>query len=401
MLDSQWTGVTAMRKIPASDWSWINATADRFERAWKEGSRPRIEDYLATADESRGPWLLEELLRVEWELRQDGGERPAAEEYLRRFPHHRDVVAAVLDGAPAGSELSVEAGPPPTQMDTSSRDHGATAPSPLELASHPDYRIVRELGRGGMGVVYLAHNRLLARDEVLKVMARQIVEQPGVLERFLREMRAVARLRHPNIVSAYTAFRCGDDLVFAMEYVPGLNLAQIVKAKGAITVRQACHYIHQAALGLQYAHEEGMVHRDIKPANLMLSHLKDRPFVKLLDFGLSKAASEQNAGELGIGPALDSYDFGEHLTCTGDMLGTPDFIAPEQIADSQQADIRADIYSLGCTLYYLLSGRAPFPDLSLRDVLKAHRTQPARPLERVSSVVPADLSAIVATMMAK
>ncbi len=128
---------------------------------------------------------------------------------------------------------------------------------PPELASHPDYHVVRELGRGGMGVVYLAHNRLMARDEVLKVMSRQIVEQPGVLDRFLREIRAVARLRHPNIVSAHSAFRCSEDLVFAMEYVVGLNLAQMVKAKGAVAVRQACAYVHQAALGLQYAHEEG------------------------------------------------------------------------------------------------------------------------------------------------
>ncbi len=123
--------------------------------------------------------------------------------------------------------------------------------------------------------------------------------------------------------------------------------------------------------------------------------------IKLLDFGLSKAASEQSASDLGIGMAMDSYDLGEHLTCTGDMLGTPDFIAPEQIADSQQADIRADIYSLGCTLYYLLSGQAPFPNLTLREVLKAHRSLYARPLDHVRAEVPANLSAVVTRMMAK
>ena len=232
-------------------------------------------------------------------------------------------------------------------------------------------------------------------------MGRHIVEQPGVSDRFLHEMRAVARLRHPNIVSAYTAFRCGEDLVFAMEYVAGLNLAQVVQTKGPIAIRQACNYVHQAALGLQYAYEEGMVHRDIKPANLMLSHQRDRAMIKLLDFGLSKAASEQKAAELGIAIVIDSFGLGADLTCTGDMLGTPDFIAPEQIADSRQADIRADIYSLGCTLYYLLSGRAPFPNLTLRDVLKAHRSLHVRPLDEVRAEVPADLSAIVVRMMAK
>ena len=138
-----------MGGIPASDWSLINATADGFERAWKEESRPRIEDYLAKADESRRPWLLEELLRVEWELRQEGGERPTAEEYLRRFPQHRDAVAAVLDGSPAASEVSVGAGPSPPQMDSSPRDRRAMPSLPLELADHPEYRVVRELGQIG------------------------------------------------------------------------------------------------------------------------------------------------------------------------------------------------------------------------------------------------------------
>ncbi len=287
--------------------------------------------------------------------------------------------------------------------DWSPSDNDCDSPQlpPPSLENHPDYHVIRELGRGGMGVVYLAHNRLMARPEVLKVVGRHIVERPGVLDRFLREIRAVARMRHPNIVSAYSAFRWGDDLVFAMEYVAGLNLAQMVMAKGAIAVRQACVYAHQAAMGLQYAHEQGMVHRDIKPANLMLSYQKDRPLIKLLDFGLSKATSEQSANGMEFVGAVGSDDFGGHLTCTGDMLGTPGFIAPEQITDSQQADIRADIYSLGCTLYYLLSGEAPFSNRSLVEVLTAHRTLRAPPLDQVRSEVPADLAAIVARMMAK
>jgi serine/threonine protein kinase/formylglycine-generating enzyme required for sulfatase activity len=390
-----------MGDIPIADWSSIHATAERFQSAWKGGLRPRIEDYLAETDEASRGGLLEELLRVEGELRRRDGDPSPLEEYLRRFPRYRDVVAAVVDGGPVGSKPCAEAGRSPSLTVASAFDRDSPQSLPPSLASRPDYRIVRELGRGGMGVVYLAHNRLMARDEVLKVMGRHIVERPGVLDRFLREIRAVARLRHPNIVSAYTAFHSGDELVFAMEYVVGLNLSQVVKAKGAIAVRQACVYAHQAALGLQYAHEEGMVHRDIKPANLMLSYQKDRPLIKLLDFGLSKAASEQSASGMGIEMAIESYDFGEHLTCTGEMLGTPGFIAPEQITDSQQADIRADIYSLGCTLYYLLSGEAPFSNLSLLGVLRAHRTRHARPLDQVRSEVPADLAAIVARMMAK
>src|SRR5262249_51978087 len=146
----------------------------------------------------------------------------------------------------------------------------ASAPPPADtlppgLADHPDYEIKKELGRGGMGVVYLAHNQLMGRDEVLKVMGRQIMERPGVLDRFLPEIRAVARLRHPNIVTAYHATRLGESLVFAMEYVEGLDLSRMVKAKGPLSVAHACNFVYQAALGLQHAHEEGLVHRDIKP----------------------------------------------------------------------------------------------------------------------------------------
>jgi len=134
-----------------------------------------------------------------------------------------------------------------------------------------------------MGVVYLAHNKLMGRDEVLKVLDRDIIERSSLQDRFQREIRAVARLRHPNIVAAYSAFRSGENLVFAMEHVEGLDLARMVKAKGPMPVSHACYFVHQAALGLQHAHEEGMVHRDIKPSNLMLSHIKGRAVVKVLD----------------------------------------------------------------------------------------------------------------------
>ena len=237
----------------------------------------------------------------------------------------------------------------------SQTDRGPTAviaPPPADtmppgLADHPDYEVIKELGRGGMGVVYLAHNRLLGRDEVLKVMARHIMERPGLLARFLAEIRAVARLQHPNIVTAYSAFRLGESIVFAMEYVEGLDLARLVKTKGPLPVAHASYFVSQAAQGMQHAHDQGMVHRDIKPGNLMLSHKGSRAVIKVLDFGLAKATREA--------PPVDGG-----LTNPGQALGTPDYMAPEQIRDAQKADIRADIYSLGCTLYYLLSGGPPF-----------------------------------------
>ena len=145
-----------------------------------------------------------------------------------------------------------------------------------------------------------------------------------------------------------------------MEYVDGLDLARIVKAKGPLPVSHACSFIHQAALGLQHAHEAGLVHRDIKPGNLMLTHEEGRAVVRVLDFGLAKANIEQHAVELTPDGRTIPRDLTTSFTGAGQMLGTPNFIAPEQIVNTQKADIRADVYSLGCTLYNLLSGRPPF-----------------------------------------
>jgi serine/threonine protein kinase len=258
---------------------------------------------------------------------------------------------------------------------------------PPGLADHADYEIKRELGRGGMGVVYLAHNRLMGRDEVLKVMGRNIMERPGVLDRFVREIRAVAKLRHANIVTAYHAFRLGDSFVFAMEHVEGLDLSRMVKAKGPLSVGHACNFIYQAALGLQHACEEGLVHRDIKPGNLMLARKGDKATIKILDFGLAKASREER---------VDGA-----LTHEGQALGTPDFIAPEQIVNAPNVDIRADIYSLGGTLYYLLIGQPPFQANSLYDLYQAHISRDVDPLNLIRPEVPVELAALVAKMMAK
>ncbi len=258
---------------------------------------------------------------------------------------------------------------------------------PPGLANHANYKVVRELGRGGMGVVYLAENNLMGRKEVLKVVSADLVNSQDVLDRFQREIRAAASLRHTNIVTAYSAFRAGESFVFAMEYVEGYNLAQLVTGRGPLTVAEACNFVHQAALGLQYAHTKGMVHRDIKPSNLILTREEKKPIVKVLDFGLAKIT---NAGQSRSG-----------LTHAGQILGTPDYIAPEQIRNSQSADIRADIYSLGCTLYYLLTARPPFAADNVWALCHAHLSTEADPLHTIRPEVPLDLAALVARLMAK
>ena len=171
-----------------------------------------------------------------------------------------------------------------------------------------------------------------------------------------------------------------------MEYVEGDDLAKVVKSYGRLPVANACYVIYQAALGLQHAHERGMVHRDIKPANLILAREGTMAVVKVLDFGLAKLASEGQS------------DSG--LTREGQMMGTPDFIAPEQIRNTQSADIRADIYSLGCTFYYLLTGGPPFHSEHVWDVYQAHFSMNAGPLNLVRPDVPVELAAPVAKMMA-
>jgi serine/threonine protein kinase/formylglycine-generating enzyme required for sulfatase activity len=264
---------------------------------------------------------------------------------------------------------------------------------PPELAALPGYEIKRKLGQGGMGVVYLAHNRMMGRDEVLKVMGQHLMGYPGALERFMREIRSVARLHHSNIVTAYHATQIGQSLLFAMEYVDGHDLSELVKTKGRLPVAQACLFTYQAALGLQHAHEEGLIHRDLKPNNLILSRKGEKATVKILDFGLAKAARE------GIEAELSSS--GPSLTGPNAALGTPAYMAPEQITDAATVDIRADIYSLGGTLYFLLTGRPPFLAKTQYELFQAHISRIPDPLNLVRPDVPQQLAALVAKMLAK
>ncbi len=263
----------------------------------------------------------------------------------------------------------------------------AIANIPPELEANHQYEFLRELGRGGMGVVYLAKNKLMDRLEVLKVVNKALLNHPGAVERFLREIRSAAKLSHANVVGAYSALQMGELLVFAMEYIEGQDLASVVKSQGPLPIPHACFYVQQAAQGLQHAFEKGMVHRDIKPQNLILAREGKKHIVKVLDFGLAKATREKKD------------DTG--LTGEGQMLGTPDYIAPEQTLDAAKADIRADIYSLGCTLYYLLAGHPPFSARSLGAILVAHQMHEAKPLNLVRPEVPEELAAVVRKMMAK
>jgi serine/threonine protein kinase len=259
-----------------------------------------------------------------------------------------------------------------------------SASVPPELASHPRFRILRELGRGGMGVVYQARQTMMNRQVVIKVINPSLLDHADALERFHREVQAAAQLAHPNIVTAYDAEQAGQLHMLVMEFVPGQSLAEVLEKQGPLPVAQACDCIRQAALGLQHAFERGMVHRDLKPANLMRTPAGQ---VKILDFGLAKVVSENRPRK--------------PLTALNSYMGTPEYSAPEQATDARSADIRADLYSLGCTLYCLLSGRPPFQGDTAVNTLLAHLEKEPVPLPVLRPEVPAGLWAVVARLLAK
>lgn len=256
---------------------------------------------------------------------------------------------------------------------------------PQELIESTDYQVLKELGRGGMGVVYAAKYLPMDRMEVLKVLSPQMVAKESARQRFINEMKAIGRLNHPFIATAYQRVVLPTQLVFSMEYVPGRDLHKFIQKHNPIPVPIACMLAGQIATALQHAHSRKMVHRDIKPSNVMVFEEDGKRQIKILDFGLAKATSEQQS---------------EGLTANGTMLGTPEYMAPEQALDAATADIRADIYSLGCTLYHLLAGRPPFTG-TYQSVLMAHAQKEAEFVSLKRTDVPIELAEIIAKMMAK
>jgi serine/threonine protein kinase len=246
------------------------------------------------------------------------------------------------------------------------------------------YRLLELIGAGGMGAVYLCEHTLMRRLVALKVLPVEKLEDPSSLERFHREARAVAALDHPNIVRAYDIDQFEKLHFLVMEYVDGTSLQEVVARHGPMDPIRAAHYIAQSAVGLQHAHELGMVHRDVKPGNLLLER---SGVIKILDMGLSKFFNKTQDN------VTEKYD----EKC---VLGTADYLAPEQ-AVSSNVDIRADIYSLGGTLYFLLTGSTPFPDGTIAAKLVAHQTKEPKPVEQFRKDVPAGLLEVLRTMMAK
>jgi eukaryotic-like serine/threonine-protein kinase len=253
------------------------------------------------------------------------------------------------------------------------------------------YRILDQLGKGGMGRVYKAMHQTMNRVVALKVLAPQVVSSERAHELFVREVQAAAQLSHPNIVMAFDANEDDGRHYLAMEYVPGLNLERYAKKHGPLPIGLACEIAYQTANGLQHAHEKGMVHRDIKPANLLLHQEvgNETIQVKITDFGLARLQQS------------DSDHSQTIIAKESTVMGTPDFLSPEQAKNLHSVDIRADLYSLGCSLYFLLTGEVPFPGGSNVDKLIRHHSEYARPIEELRPDLPKGVASIVRKLMAK
>jgi serine/threonine-protein kinase len=257
------------------------------------------------------------------------------------------------------------------------------------------YLILDKIGEGGMGRVFKAIQLSLNRPVALKVVRNSLLNNETSLKRFRREIRSAGQLSHPNIVRVFDADQIGSRHFLAMEYIDGVDLGKLVKDRGPLPIAMACSYIRQAAVGLQHAHDRSMIHRDIKPANLLVAVNEKgeygvRNVVKILDMGLARFVHDSSA-ESGA----------TELTRANTVVGTPDYMSPEQAKNARGVDHRSDLYSLGCTFYYLLTGDPPFPKGNPLEKLMQHQMDTPRAVQFLRPDVPNELATIVDTLMAK
>lgn len=262
------------------------------------------------------------------------------------------------------------------------------------------YHMLDQLGQGGQSRVFKARHTEYQWIVALKVIRPDEMHGRQAARLFLREMEAMARLDHPNIVQFWDADQVDEQLYCAMEYVEGTDLGKYVRLMGPLPIAEASDYIRQTALGLQHAHEHNLIHRDIKPVNLCLTATpgpldlallrRSDSLVKILDWGLAC-----------LRPTCATPDAGERSESGKTVIGTADYLSPDQARDPSTADIRSDIYSLGCTFYYLLAGQPPFPAGTLAQKLMQQQQAEPQPVEELNPVVTPELSAVLRRMLAK
>ena len=263
------------------------------------------------------------------------------------------------------------------------------------------YHILDKLGQGGQSSVYKARHSENGWIVALKLIKTECLCSPEASEQFMQEMEAMASLRHTNIVQFYDADKVGDNYYCALEYVAGNDLGKHIRLNGPLPIAEACDYIRQTALGLEHAFERNLIHRDIKPVNLILSgpsseeeeantSEKKFPTVKILDWGLAGIRQPKSAEEAQLRSGK-----------TKSVIGTADYLSPEQAMNPDEVDIRGDIYSLGCTFYFLLTGQPPFPEGTLMQKIIAHQKKDPTPVQAFRSDLPIGLEKVLIRMMAK
>lgn len=413
--DSAWHSTVAAQ---------IEDAKQRFQLEREAGQNPRIEDFLSGVRSAVRPLLLRELLRLELKGHREELDLVVMDDYQSRFPDHTEIV----------SNLFVELGIATSIGDFVKRLTGSGLLSNRELNELSDrcsleqqscqlrdlttslldcrkltefqmgaicfgaanrltlgeYVLLDRLGAGGMGEVYKARHRRMKRVVALKTITSKQMDTASAVRRFQREVEAAAKLEHPNIVTAYDAGEADGIHYLVMQYVDGRNLSAVVRDSGPLAISQATDYVAQAARGLYYAHTHGVVHRDIKPSNLLVDRAGQ---VRILDLGLAR-----------IDPAWSGQDevTNTELTDKGQVLGTVDYMAPEQWNNSHAVDHRADIYSLGCTLYFLLSGRPPYRHHeSFTEKITAHLLEPCPEISTQRADLPAGLVEVLNQCVAK
>ena len=318
-----------------------------------------------------------------WEDLHEQGQEPSVEELCRDAPHLAERLRDWTQALRVSDWMCRRADE--VADETLGESGTLTAEERKRHGTLGEYDLLDELGGGGMGRVFKAVHRKMNRTVALKLLPESLVQSPESVERFQREVQALARLSHPNIVAVHDAGTAEGTHFYVMDLVVGEDLARLVKEHGPMPVEQALDCILQAARGLEYAHAQGVVHRDIKPSNLILDH---DGTVRILDLGIARFSTmpEQT---------------GDDLTKTGCVLGTVDYMAPEQAMNTRLADHRADIYSLGCTLYCLLTGQPLYGGDTVMERLVAHREHPVPSLRKACPAAPAWLDGILRKMVAK